>query len=97
MHRWLLTIAAVLSLVTIGGQCRGSLAQSREMREFERPTTLPPHEKPTAMTGPMTAAEWRDAVIECEDDHEGVAVVRASRVQGRSAGVVCVKQFDGEQ
>jgi hypothetical protein len=49
------------------------------------------------MAGPMTAAEWRAAVIECEDDHEGVAVVRASRVQGRSAGVVCVKQFDGEQ
>ena len=29
MRRWLLTIAGVLSLVTIGGQCRGALAQTK--------------------------------------------------------------------
>lgn len=32
MRRWLLTLACVLSLVTVGGQCRGSLAQAPERK-----------------------------------------------------------------
>jgi hypothetical protein len=54
--------------------------------------TLPPHERPSAGHAPLSAADWRAAVDECEG-RGGMAVVRASRVMGVSAGVGCAQQF----
>jgi hypothetical protein len=96
MHRWLLTIAGVLTLVTIGGQCRGSLAQGRTLETLT--LTVPDtdaHRRHPTRTAPMSAKEWAAAYDACVAAL-GQPVILATRTPGISAGVGCDLEFDGQ-
>jgi hypothetical protein len=79
IRRSLLTIGFVLSLVTIGGQCRGSLAQST-IQSGPIPNIKP-------VIGP-TADEWKTAYNDCVA-RLGMPVVLAGPSPIRSLGVGC--------
>lgn len=103
MRRWLLTMASVLVLVSIGGQCRGSLAQERKLDSLS--ISCPPEgcessgditwlnlrsdKRPLIRTTPMTAAEWTKTYDECVA-HLGTPYILAGRHPGISAGVGCL-------
>jgi hypothetical protein len=106
-QRTLLTIAFVLSLVTIGGNCRGSLAQSPQERECGSPgcevTRLCSPSTPCVESGDITplkptegitVAEWQKAFDACRAI-DGLPVVLARRNPGISAGVGCARQHEG--
>lgn len=103
MRRWLLCVAGVLSLVTIGGQCRGSLAQGRTLetigsgpvyvddnKVYPDGTHLSTQRK-VVRTTPMTAAEWTATYDACVKTL-GQPIILAGRYPGISAGVGCLYQ-----
>jgi hypothetical protein len=88
VQRWLLTVGSVLALVTIGGQCRGSLAgaQERTLATLDGAAAEP---RKIVRTSPMTAAEWSRTYDECVK-HLGQPIILAGRHPGISAGVGCL-------